>query len=207
MTLKAFRNALMALILVLPGVAAAQFNTVKKKDIKGYEIISRTTENTMPIENQIVDSISDISSAITAGHKDEREEFAKKRRKQRVRKKHLEFDDTPTDLPELTIQNLLNEIRKSGIRYEKIVLAQAILETGWFTSSVCRNKNNLFGLTNPRTGNYYEFNHWTESVRAYYTKVQYKFKGGNYLLWLKEIGYAEDPRYISSLIKILRQYM
>ncbi|WP_336525956.1 glucosaminidase domain-containing protein [Bacteroides acidifaciens] len=197
----------MALILVLPGVAAAQFNTVKKKDIKGYEIISRTTENTMPIENQIVDSISDISSAITAGHKDEREEFAKKRRKQRVRKKHLEFDDTPTDLPELTIQNLLNEIRKSGIRYEKIVLAQAILETGWFTSSVCRNKNNLFGLTNPRTGNYYEFNHWTESVRAYYTKVQYKFKGGNYLLWLKEIGYAEDPRYISSLIKILRQYM
>jgi hypothetical protein len=207
MTLKAFRKALMALILVLPGVAAAQFNTVKKKDIKGYEIISRTTENTMPIENQIVDSISDISSAITAGHKDEREEFAKKRRKQRVRKKHLEFDDTPTDLPELTIQNLLNEIRKSGIRYEKIVLAQAILETGWFTSSVCRNKNNLFGLTNPRTGNYYEFNHWTESVRAYYTKVQYKFKGGNYLLWLKEIGYAEDPRYISSLIKILRQYM
>lgn len=161
----------------------------------------------MPIENQTVDSISDISSAITAGHKDEREEFAKKRRKQRVRKKHLEFDDTPTDLPELTIQNLLNEIRKSGIRYEKIVLAQAILETGWFTSSVCRNKNNLFGLTNPRTGNYYEFNHWTESVRAYYTKVQYKFKGGNYLLWLKEIGYAEDPRYISSLIKILRQYM
>ena len=110
-------------------------------------------------------------------------------------------------MPELTIQNLLNEIRKSGIRYEKIVLAQAILETGWFTSSVCRNKNNLFGLTNPRTGNYYEFNHWTESVRAYYTKVQYKFKGGNYLLWLKEIGYAEDPRYISSLIKILRQYM
>ena len=82
MTLKAFRKALMALILVLPGVAAAQFNTVKKKDIKGYEIISRTTENTMPIENQIVDSISDISSAITAGHKDEREEFAKKRRKQ-----------------------------------------------------------------------------------------------------------------------------
>ncbi len=207
MTLKAFRNALMALILVLPGVAAAQFNTVKKKDIKGYEIISRTTENTMPIENQIVDSISDISSAITAGHKNEREEFTKKRKKQRVRKKHLEFDDTPTDLPELTIQNLLNEIRKSGIRYEKIVLAQAILETGWFTSSVCRNKNNLFGLTNPRTGNYYEFNHWTESVRAYYTKVQYKFKGGNYLLWLKEIGYAEDPRYISSLIKILRQYM
>ena len=32
---------------------------------------------------------------------------------------------------------------------QKIVLAQAILETGWFRSSVCRNKHNLFGLTNP----------------------------------------------------------
>ena len=83
------------------------------------------------------------------------------------------------------------------------VLAQAILETGWFRSSVCRNKHNLFGLTNPRTGKYYEFNHWTESVRAYYTKVQYKYKGGNYLLWLDEIGYAEDPYYIKAVIKVI----
>ena len=99
-------------------------------------------------------------------------------------------------LPALTIPNLYKEIIRNGILYPKIVLAQAILETGWFRSSVCRNKHNLFGLTNPRTGKYYEFNHWTESVRAYYTKVQYKYKGGNYLLWLDEIGYAEDPKYI-----------
>ena len=83
-------------------------------------------------------------------------------------------------------------------------MAQAILETGWFRSSVCRNKHNLFGLTNPRTGKYYEFNHWTESVRAYYTKVQYKYKGGNYLLWLDEIGYAEDPKYIIQLNKVFQ---
>ena len=81
------------------------------------------------------------------------------------------------NLPELTIPNLVEEIRRNGIKYPKIVLAQAILETGWFKSSVCRNKHNLFGLTNPRTGEYYEFSHWTESVRAYYTKVQYRYKG------------------------------
>ncbi|WP_418529500.1 glucosaminidase domain-containing protein [Paraprevotella clara] len=112
-----------------------------------------------------------------------------------------------SELPELTIPNLYAEIIRNGIRHPKIVLAQAILETGWFTSPVCRNKHNLFGLTNPRTGKYFEFGHWTESVRAYYTKVQYKYKDGNYLLWLRDIGYAEDPNYIHSLSRILEQYL
>ena len=108
------------------------------------------------------------------------------------------------NLPQLTIPNLYKEIIRNGILYPKIVLAQAILETGWFRSSVCRNKHNLFGLTNPRTGKYYEFNHWTESVRAYYTKVQYKYKGGNYLLWLDGIGYAENPMYKEAIYCILK---
>jgi len=119
-------------------------------------------------------------------------------------KKTDDITKSENNLPELTIPNLYKEIIRNGILYPKIVLAQAILETGWFRSSVCRNKHNLFGLTNPRTGKYYEFNHWTESVRAYYTKVQYKYKGGNYLLWLDEIGYAENPRYTDSIINILR---
>ena len=110
-------------------------------------------------------------------------------------------------LPELTIPNLYQEIIRNGIQHPRIVLAQAILETGWFRSPLCRNRHNLFGLTNPKTGKYYEFNHWTESVRAYYTKVQYKYKGGNYLLWLRNIGYAEDPRYVREVIKVLKKYL
>ena len=31
-----------------------------------------------------------------------------------------------------------------GIKCPNIVYAQAVLETGYFTSSVCQNKNNLF---------------------------------------------------------------
>ena len=108
-------------------------------------------------------------------------------------------------LPALTIPNLYQEIIRNGIRHPKIVLAQAILETGWFRSPLCRNRHNLFGLTNPKTGKYYEFNHWTESVRAYYTKVQYKYKGGNYLLWLHKIGYAEDPMYIREVAQVLKK--
>lgn len=113
--------------------------------------------------------------------------------------------DSIANLPELTIPNLLAEIKRNGIRHPKIVLAQAILETGWFKSSVCRNKHNLFGLTNPRTGKYYEFNHWTDSVRAYYTKVQYRYKGGNYLRWLDKIGYAEEKTYVRAIIRVLKQ--
>lgn len=91
--------------------------------------------------------------------------------KTELQKKTDDITKSENHLPELTIPNLYKEIIRNGILYPKIVLAQAILETGWFRSSVCRNKHNLFGLTNPRTGKYYEFNHWTESVRAYYTKV------------------------------------
>lgn len=115
-----------------------------------------------------------------------------------------ELAELNTILPELTIQNLYREIIRNGIKHPKIVLAQAILETGWFRSKTCRQRHNLFGLTNPRTGKYYEFSHWTESVRAYYTKVHYRFKGGNYLLWLRDIGYAEDNNYIRSVISVLR---
>lgn len=116
----------------------------------------------------------------------------------------IEHPASTDNLPELTIPNLLAEIKKNNIKYPKIVLAQAILETGWFKSSVCRNKHNLFGLTNPRTKTYYEFNHWTESVKAYYDKVQYRYKGGNYLLWLRDIGYAEDKGYIRAIIRVLK---
>lgn len=119
------------------------------------------------------------------------------------------------ELPALTIPNLYQEIIRNGIQHPRIVLAQAILETGWFRSPLCRNRHNLVGLTNPKTGKYYEFNHWTESIRAYYTKVQYKYSTKNqtstsdvdYLRWLHQLGYAEDPRYIQSLIGIMKRHL
>lgn len=115
-------------------------------------------------------------------------------------------------LPALTIPNLYQKIIRNGIRHPKIVLAQAILETGWFRSPLCRNRHNLFGLTNPKNGKYYEFNHWTESVRAYYTKVKYRYSQKkqinssdvDYLKWLQQIGYAEDIKYVHKIISLLK---
>lgn len=184
-------------MIAVPSVSMAQFHTITKEtpieappvvvNIKGLENVRYTENRELAMKVKNPDSIQ-IAFRNTGMVRKSREEVV-----------------AADNLPPLTIQNLIAEIEKNGIKYPKIVLAQAILETGWFKSPVCRNKHNLFGLTNPRTGKYYEFNHWTESVKAYYTKVQYRYKGGNYLLWLKKIGYAEDPGYIRAVIRVLRQ--
>lgn len=189
------------MLLLLPVTASAQFYTITK----GSDLMPDAGRKTMQAAAKEDDTISNIVQSVRNDTlhintliKEKNEEKGQKGNKRTSPK---------SELPELTIPNLYAEIIQNGIRHPKIVLAQAILETGWFTSPVCRNKHNLFGLTNPRTGKYFEFGHWTESVRAYYTKVQYKYNGGNYLLWLKNIGYAEDPRYVRSLSRILEQYL
>lgn len=218
---------LIILMMVLTAVpASAQFYTITKD--------SALTAVKSAVTKESVDSNSLVSQELTVNlqiceeaQKDEnhgynslnarksddkksqgigiKSDYRSKMEKSGVRPERPSEEINQDELPELTIPNLLAEIKKNGIKYPKIVLAQAILETGWFKSSVCRNKHNLFGLTNPRTKSYYEFNHWTESVKAYYTKVQYRYKGGNYLLWLKKIGYAEDKGYIRAIIKVLKQ--
>ena len=105
---------------------------------------------------------------------------------------------------ELNIQNLVAEMDKCGITNQRYVVAQALLETGYFTSRVCLECNNLFGLRRPSDGSYYEFYNWEESVKAYKKYVQYKYKGGDYLLFLKRIGYAEDPDYIIKVHQIAK---
>ena len=183
-------------MIAVPSVSMAQFHTITKEtpieappavvNIKEPENVGYTENRKLAMSVKNPDSIQ--IAFRNAG----------------MVRKSREGVAAADNLPPLTIQNLIAEIEKNGIKYPKIVLAQAILETGWFKSPVCRNKHNLFGLTNPRTGKYYEFNHWTESVRAYYSKVQYRYKGGNYLLWLKKIGYAEDPGYIRAVISVLK---
>lgn len=113
----------------------------------------------------------------------------------------------PLDTMSLTVPNVLRAIIQANIKHPIVVLAQAIHETGWFSSVVCHRDNNLFGLTNPKTKQYYRFSHWTESVLAYRDKVQYKYKGGNYLEFLDAMGYAEDPLYVPKVKRIISHYL
>ena len=189
------------LLLLMPLSTSAQFYTITKES----ELMPSSGSKTMKITEKEYDTISNNAQIVR--NDTLHINVATKEKKKVKGQKGDKRASQNSMLPELTIPNLYAEIIRNGIRHPKIVLAQAILETGWFTSPVCRNKHNLFGLTNPRTGKYFVFGHWTESVRAYYTKVQYKYKGGNYLFWLRKIGYAEDPRYVRSLSRILDQYL
>ena len=92
-----------------------------------------------------------------------------------------------------------------GLKHKDIVYAQAILETGHFTSRICLEYNNLFGLYDSKNKDYYRFNHWSESVVAYKEWIQKKYQPPNdYYIFLKKINYAEKEDYTRLLKKIVK---
>ena len=102
-----------------------------------------------------------------------------------------------------TDQQVYDELKKYNVKHPQIVLAQAKLETGNYTSTLCKKHGNLFGLK--RKGGYAKFNNWRESVKAYRDWVQYKYKGGDYYVFLKKIGYASDPKYIIKVKEMVKR--
>ena len=102
-----------------------------------------------------------------------------------------------------TDQQVYDELKKYDVKYPQIVLAQAKLETGNYTSTLCKKHGNLFGLK--RKNGYAKFNNWKESVKAYRDWVQYKYKGGDYYVFLKKIGYASDPKYIVKVKEMVKK--
>ena len=114
------------------------------------------------------------------------------------------YNNEKSNSNELTIENLYAALKKHGIKYPKIVLAQAILETGSFRSRVCNEYNNLFGLRH--SNGYYVFDHWEESVIAYKNKVQYKHRDNeNYYAFLRRIGYSTSKDYVRRVREIVSQ--
>jgi len=185
------RNILLlaSALTLLPTGASAQFYTVTqgKEMLLQYEsktpLIADNKQDTAIVLNKAL-NIDTLTSKNTEEIKDSRQvqksnekTYLEEAKAPHHKEEVIEAKDD--NLPALTIPNLYAEIKRNGILYPDIVLAQAIIEKGWFHSNACRKKHNLFGLTNPRTGKYYEFDHWTESVKAYYTKVQYHYKGSN----------------------------
>ena len=118
-------------------------------------------------------------------------------------KEYSEVQDASFLHGELNDSTLYLALEYYNIKHPRIVLAQAKLETGNYTSKHCINGNNLFGLYNSRKKEYFSFEHWHHSVKAYKDMIEYKHKNGeDYYEFLIRISYASDPAYIDKVKQI-----
>lgn len=105
-------------------------------------------------------------------------------------------------------EKLINEIDRLNFRFPHIVLAQAQIESGHFSSTIFNENNNMFGMreaavrahlargTNRRHA-YYDT--WKESLydyALYYSTYLSKLRTeAQYYSYLEQ-NYAEDPGYV-----------
>lgn len=120
---------------------------------------------------------------------------------------NIEHSAAPAFFNQSPEEGLIEALEYYNVQFPQIVYAQALLETGHFTSSVCKKYNNLFGLYNSEIKDYYSFEHWSDSVKAYRDCVQYKYKGNtNYYTFLVNLPYAMDPNYINKIKQLEHKY-
>lgn len=112
--------------------------------------------------------------------------------------------------------DLIAKIKELNIKFPHIVLGQAKLETGFFTSNIFRENNNLFGMREAKQrittalgteNNHAYYSSWLESLYdysfyqcRYLSNIQTEEQYFNYL----EQSYAEDTTYVSKLKSIIK---
>ena len=122
------------------------------------------------------------------------------------------------DKPDMfTEDKLISYLKALNIKYPEVVFAQAILESGNFTSKKFKKDNNLFGMKKARSratlalnseGNYAKFNTWRESVidyALYQTMFIRKIKSRDAYISHLADSYATSPNYSSYLIKVINE--
>jgi flagellum-specific peptidoglycan hydrolase FlgJ len=131
----------------------------------------------------------------------------------------LPFTQIQNDV--LTKRGLYKQIIKYGIKFPDIVFAQALLESGEFTSGLFKSANNLFGMKVPDTresarigetkSGYSKYEDWYFSVYDYslWQNFMLKNKGdltkNQYLAFLGKI-YASDKRYVSNIKRVIGEH-
>jgi uncharacterized FlgJ-related protein len=77
----------------------------------------------------------------------------------------------------VTVSKLITSVCSLPFKYKKIIVAQGILETGWFQSKNFKTNNNLFGMKPPKNrittsdssiNGYAHYQKWQLSVIDYY---------------------------------------
>jgi flagellum-specific peptidoglycan hydrolase FlgJ len=117
---------------------------------------------------------------------------------------------------DFTPELLMSKLDEMNFKYPYIVYAQAMLETGNFTSSTFLKQNNLFGMKRAKSrvttakaepGLHASYESWYMSLidyglfqSRYLSKV---VSEDDYYSYLSE-NYAEDTSYVGKLKKIVR---
>ena len=119
-----------------------------------------------------------------------------------------EIEEIVFDVKELELnkENFFKACDYYGVHHPNIVYAQALVESGHFKSNLFHTRNNFLGLWNYSKNEFYTFDHWTDCINAYGSKVQYKYKGGDYYQFLDDIGYAKAEHYIALVKKVENQF-
>jgi flagellum-specific peptidoglycan hydrolase FlgJ len=111
--------------------------------------------------------------------------------------------------------SMINLAKSLGVKYIDIMVAQARIETGWYTSKIFIHNNNLFGMKLPERRlttaigsdrGHAQYISWQQSVADYkiwQSKVLIKNKSRR--KYLSYIGrtYAENGNYINLIKKQL----
>lgn len=122
---------------------------------------------------------------------------------------------------QITYERLYNQILELGIKFPDVVFAQAVLETGHFTSKLFKEGNNLFGMKMPskretlsigkKKGGYAVFENWKKSVNDYLLWQDYILRNKNittrkeYLKLIDRV-YAENEKYVLHLHRIMSKH-
>ena len=126
----------------------------------------------------------------------------------------LNVNDTTNNFSE---EKLIDLLKKLNVKYPHIVLAQAHIESGHYTSKIFKENHNLFGMKEARvrihTANGTQYNHayyfnWRESVYDY-AFYQCRYLGRvnteqEYFTYLDQ-SYAEAPNYVQSLKVLIKR--
>jgi len=110
---------------------------------------------------------------------------------------------------------LFFEMLKMHVEHPEIVMRQAILETGWFTSKSFTEGNNAFGMRQPRIrytlaiGSIYghaHYAHWLDGVMDYAKWQEYyqvhSITEAEYYQFLNGLPYATAKNYTKTLKQI-----
>lgn len=119
---------------------------------------------------------------------------------------------------EFSEAKLYKFIESLNIRFPHIVMAQAVIETGSFTSNMFRAHNNLFGMTCPNrrpttnigeVSGYAKFENWKQSVidyalfqAAYMSDIRTE---ADYFSYIGR-NYAHDSSYVEKVKRIADRY-